>query len=156
MGFLPQRGFVQQGDSDAQYNLAAMYIEGEGSPSYSDTTAAPNWLKKAEKLGLTKSQFSPGAIYSSKDGVSRDAAQAMHWYTKAAEQGSSDAQFNLATMYANENSVSRDYIQAHRWYSIAVNNGHKSAETDRETVTLKMTLEQLLTARKLASEWPIK
>lgn len=132
-------------DDDAQ----AAYDRGDYS------AALRVWRPLAERSN-PNAQFNLGLLYDTGEGVQQSYPDAIRWYKLAATQGDAHAQFNLANMYANENSGSRDYIQAHRWYSIAANNGHKSAETDRETVTLKMTLEQLLTARKLASEWPIK
>ena len=61
---------VEQGLSEAQYNIGVMYIEGKGvSQNY---TEALKWFNKAAKQNDPKAQYNLGVIYASGVGVPQD------------------------------------------------------------------------------------
>ena len=60
-----------------------MYGKGEGVVAR-DFKLAKYWLQKAAKQGNAQAQFNLGVMYSSGEGVTRDAKQAVYWYQKDA------------------------------------------------------------------------
>lgn len=69
----------------AQFNLGAMYYNGQGTAR--DYQEALKWYRMAADKGLKEAQFSLGDMYEHGTGVERDLGQALEWYSKAAEKG---------------------------------------------------------------------
>ncbi len=63
------RVFAEQGDADAQYNLALKYDNGQGVPQ--DYAEAAKWYRKAAEQGIAKAQNNLGLKYAKGDGVPR-------------------------------------------------------------------------------------
>ena len=89
---LAERGF-----SDAQYNLARIYANGESVDQ--DLIAAEYWFRKSAEQGNLDAQYQLGRMYDSGLGVSINKKEAFKWYSLSAEQGSIDAQYNLGLAY---------------------------------------------------------
>ena len=120
------RKSADQGFAGAQYNLGAMYANGEGVPQ--NATEAVKWYRRAADQGLANAQFGLGHMYADGVGVRQDAAEAVKWYRKAADQGLADAQYFLGTMYDNGEGVQQDAIEAVKWYSKAADQGDALAQ----------------------------
>ena len=75
---------ANQGDADAQFNLALLNYHGVGTPQ--DTRYAIYWYTKAAEQGHVHDQYNSGHMYEYGDGGPQDYKQAFFWYTKAAEQ----------------------------------------------------------------------
>ena len=105
---------AEDGDAVAQYNLAVMYRDGQGTPK--NSTEAVKWFKKAAEQGLPAAQYNLGVRYANGRGVQQDDAVAAMWFRKAAEQGDAQAQYNLGIMYDNGRGVVKDYAEAIKWY----------------------------------------
>ena len=145
---------ADQGYALAQYNLGVTYANGYGVTQ--DYAAAAAWYRKAADQGHASAQFNLGFMYRAGFGVTQDYAAAAEWYRKAADQGYAAAQSNLGLMYAQGFGVAQDYVQAHMWFSLAADGGSKEAIKNRDIAAEKMTLEQIMEAQKLASEWKPK
>jgi len=65
------------------------------------------------------------------EGIPQDYAEAAKWFRQAANQGDAHAQTSLGAMYV----------------------GGQVAGEERDRVALRMTLEQIAEAQKLAREW---
>ena len=117
---------AEQGNIDAQFNLARMYSDGEGVAK--DSTKAFEWYSKAAELGLSKAQFNLGWMYFRGDGVTEDAAKAAEWWRKAAEQGHADAQVNLGLMHTSGGGVAIDPAKAADWYRKAAEGGNATGQ----------------------------
>ena len=76
---------AEQGNADAQYNLALMYDNGDGTEP--DKQKAFYWYTKAAEQGYPKAQYNLAYLYYQGDGIKQDKQKAFYWYTKAAEQG---------------------------------------------------------------------
>ena len=87
---------AEQGDVDAQYNLAVCYENGTGVER--DEQKAVEWYKKAAEQGDARAQFNLALCYKNGIGVEKDEQKAVEWYKEAAEQGDAIAQFNLAML----------------------------------------------------------
>jgi TPR repeat protein len=89
---------ANQGDADAQFNLAFLYHRGVGTPR--DDRYAIYWYTKAAEQGHVNAQYSLGDLYRRGGGeeIQRDYKQAFYWLTKAAEQGCANAQYSLGDL----------------------------------------------------------
>jgi TPR repeat protein len=81
---------AEQGDANAQYELARLYYQGEGVPQ--NYAEAFDWYRKAADRGNAKAQYRVGFMYDWGKGVQQDYTQAVSWSHKAADQGYANAQ----------------------------------------------------------------
>ena len=73
------------GNAKAQYNLAYMYLKGQGvAKDYKD---ALKWFKKSALQGHTQAQYNLAVMYDNGEGVAKNYKGALKWYKKAAMQG---------------------------------------------------------------------
>jgi TPR repeat protein len=145
---------ANQGDADAQFNLAVLYHRGVGTPR--DDIYAVYWYKKAAEQGHVNAQYSLGDLYRRGGGekIPRDYKQAVYWLTKAAEQGCANAQYNLGDLYrcGGGEEVQRNYKQAFFWYTKAAEKGHYFAKEDRGKMLEKMSHSQNEEVKQLSKE----
>lgn len=87
---------AEQGDPEAQSELAGRYATGEGVSV--DFKQALLWGRKAAEQGHAVAQQNIGTLYFYGAGVPKDFQQAMIWFHKAAEQGVAEAQRYLGVM----------------------------------------------------------
>ena len=126
------RSEAEQGNANAQSNIATMYAKGRGVKK--GHAEALRWYRKAADQGHAQAQFNLAAMYTNSYGVKQDHVEAVQWYRKAAEQGYTVAQFTLGTIYADGRGVKKDYAEAVRWYLKAANQGHTEAQFDLGTM----------------------
>ena len=120
------RALAEQGDANAQYQLAGVYYQGKGVPqSYNDAVV---WYRKAAEQENKNGEYGIGYMYYWGLGVRQDYAQALNWYRKAAEDGNPKAQYDLAFMYHEGKSLPQDRIQALNWCRKAADQGYAKAE----------------------------
>ncbi|WP_241907900.1 tetratricopeptide repeat protein, partial [Vibrio splendidus] len=72
---------AEQGDANAQSNLALMYLDGQGVAQ--DDKQAVYWYRKASEQGLAFAQSELGFMYFNGQGVDQDNQQAVYWFRKA-------------------------------------------------------------------------
>jgi TPR repeat protein len=109
-------------------------------------------LKALAEKEDAKAQTNLGLMYETGEGVEKDDKEAVKWYRKAAEQGEHAAQFNLGQMYRNGIGVPKDIVTAYTWHNIAAANGNESGKHLKDTITKKMTAEQITKADELFKE----
>ena len=80
---------AEQGDADAQYNLAIMYDNGQGV--LQDYQTAVKWYTLAAEQGLAKSQYNLGISYAKGEGVIQDFLYTHMWLNISASIGNDDA-----------------------------------------------------------------
>ena len=119
---------AEQGDADAQFNLAGAYHFGKVVPK--DDVEAASWLRKAAEQGHANAQFTLGNCYRKGEGVPKDEVEAVKWYRKSAEQGVVMAQFNLALCYQNGTGVEKDEVEAASWLRKAAEQGDANAQRE--------------------------
>ena len=117
---------AEQGDAQAQYELAMMYEKGKGVEQNIDE--ALKWFNKAAGNGHVGSMIDLGWFYQNGQYVEKDVDKAIEWYEKAAEQGNPQAQHNLAFLYDEGIGVSENNEKAALWYQEAVARGHGVAQ----------------------------
>ena len=140
---------ARQGDSEAQYNVGAMYQNGRGVTP--DRDKAAEWYGKAAKQGNTsavsrlglmeanqgsysselpqaeqgnaESQYNVGNMLTKGIGTNMDLGQALVWYEKAAGQGHIKAAYKLGLAHYEGSGVGKNGKQALKWLSIAADDG---------------------------------
>lgn len=108
------RQAAEQGNTEAQFKLGALYEQGCGVPQ--DDAMAAQWYRKAAQQGDARAQFRLGVLYEQGRGVPQDYAVAAQWYYQAAQQGDADAPLSLGVLYEKGCGVPQDYSVAAQWY----------------------------------------
>ena len=121
------RQAAEKGDAEAQFNLAAMYDQGEGGAP-PDEAEAVRWYRRASEQGHAAAQFNLGNMYADGRGVLKDEVEAVRWFRVPAEQGDAAAQFNLGGMYADGEGITKDEAEAVRWYRRAAKQGYAAVQ----------------------------
>lgn len=76
---------ANQGFAEAQYNLGAMYVHGQGVKQ--NYTKALEWFTKSANQDNAKAQYNLGVMYHNGDGVNQNPSTANQWFTKACKNG---------------------------------------------------------------------
>lgn len=140
---------AENGSANAQFNLGAMYDNGDGVPE--DDAEAAKWYQQAADQGHVNAQFSLGVMYANGEGVAENAVEAASWYRKAADQGDYRAQYNLGNLYASGEGVPQDSIECYVWLSLAaMSSGHKNLAIKRDRAAEKLTAGELTQAEQRA------
>ncbi len=113
----PLQHRAEQGDVEAQYNLALKYELGVGVPQ--DYVEARKWYLKAAERGNASAQLNLGALYYSGQGAPQDYVTAYAWANIAAAQGNENAKRNRdlaaakldAASLAEAQKLSKDYFK---------------------------------------------
>ena len=91
------RPLAENGDSDSQYNIGWMYLNGYGLRVNDEQ--ALEWWQKAASQGHADARFSIAMLYSMGEGkVRRDPEKAIDYYLLALESGHADAVTMLQSM----------------------------------------------------------
>jgi TPR repeat protein len=117
---------AEQGDANAQHELAGMYYQGKGVPQ--DYAEAVVWDRKAADQGNPKAQYGLGFMYHQGKGLAQNYNEAVSWWRKAAEQGYAKAQYALGNEYCEGNNVPRNYTEGAGWYHKAADQGYADAQ----------------------------
>jgi TPR repeat protein len=126
---------ANQGDADAQFNLALLYYHGVGTPR--DIRYAIYWYTKAAEQGHANAQYKLGRLYMYGYGeeVQEGHKLAVYWLTKASEQGLVQAQYNLGHMYEWGDGGPQDYKLAFFWYTKAAEQGNFKSRNSQKNFT---------------------
>ncbi|ALP53391.1 hypothetical protein Tel_09635 [Candidatus Tenderia electrophaga] len=145
---------AQQGDTQAQSDLANRYQAGDGVEQ--NTAQAAFWYTKLAEKGVAEAQLTLGLMYIRGDGIDRDDEQALHWLNLAAEQRLALAQYLLGIAYAEGHGVPRDRVKAYMWYEIAAAMDHQNAVDARAALAPQLNQQEIINAEKMATEWWMK
>jgi uncharacterized protein len=85
------------GDSNAQYNLARLYLEGTGVPQ--DARQAARWFNLAAEKGHHYAQALLGHMLVSGEGIPRQRALGLMWLTMARDAADSAKDQWISTLY---------------------------------------------------------
>jgi TPR repeat protein len=144
---------AQQGNTDAEFQVARAYAEGDGVAR--DLVKAQSWYARAADGGHALAQFNLALMRERGEGAPRDAAAARKLYEQAAARGLVGAMRQLAALYAGGD---RNLVQALAWVDVAVARTGAQAPTAegdevfRRFLIEQMTPEQIARAEGLAKE----
>ena len=107
--FVLARPFLEKaadaGHAEAAYNLASIYVKGEGGEQNYQT--AVSYLEKSSNGGYYPAMTNLGLLYAEGRGVKQNYLTARSWWLKAAAGEHADAMHNLAVIYATGKGVKR-------------------------------------------------
>jgi TPR repeat protein len=118
---------ANKGDSEAQAQLARLYLGGWGGVAQ-DLAEGVALLRKASDQGNALGQSNLGLLHVFGFGVPKDDAEAVKWARKAAAQGDAQGQHILGLAYTYGSGVSRDVAEAVKWYRLAAEQGHAEGQ----------------------------
>jgi TPR repeat protein len=113
---------AEQGDANAQYNMALLYQAGKSVPK--DPEMAEMWYARAAVQGDVRAQYKLARMYYDGQGVPQNYGAALKWFTKAAEYGHAHAQHTLGLMFYKGQGVSMDKNTANKWWKRASRQGY--------------------------------
>ncbi len=106
---------ADQGDPEAQWQMAVRYHNGEGVPQ--DDTQAMKWFERAAEQGHVDAQSRLGAYYWAGRGVPEDLSKAYYWSAIATAQGDEISKSRLEglTYQMTRAQISTARQQAEAW-----------------------------------------
>jgi len=114
------RASAEQGNAEAQYNLAMLYDRGLGVEN--DDSEALKWYREAAEQGYAKAQYNLGMMYYFGKGVSQDKTTGYQWVILAADRGEKAAKDAMTEMVKK---ISGEQIAKARAAAQAWNKAHK-------------------------------
>lgn len=158
----PKQAFVWmqsaalQGDYEAQYLLADMYLQGKGVEK--SEMEAINWYGKAAEQNSAYAQYSLGVMFYNGQGTEQNLLEAKKWLEFAAWQGHSEAQYLLSRMYQQGLGVEKSLPSAYAWLSLINNNEIVMDDYANKVSDLiaMMTPDEKIAANNLYKEYKSK
>ena len=106
----------------AQFNLGAMYSDGQGVKQ--DKKEAIKWYTLAAENDNAYAQFNLSIMYRDGEGVKQDYNEAFKWCRLATESGHAEAMALIAGMYMLGKGVAQDYSKGMHYLQRAAEKGH--------------------------------
>ncbi|MGB5338057.1 MAG: tetratricopeptide repeat protein [Gammaproteobacteria bacterium] len=143
-----------QGNSNAQYEVGAMYQNGRGVQASRDKAiewyekaAAQNNSKAVSRLklmqasrerfkkeldqagkGSIESQYNLGNMFTRGIGIDTNLKEAREWYRKAADTGHEKAEYQLGLIYYEGRGVSKNAVTAYQWFNKSAEKKYPPAQ----------------------------
>jgi TPR repeat protein len=123
---------VELKNNVAQYNLAKMYLIGDGVDQnhIKALELAKNLAEKGYLAGINML----GYCYDCGFGTNVNTQKALELYQKAANSGNIVAQYNIALMYEYGKGIGKDVNQAIYWYKKSAEQGDKYSKNKLKTL----------------------
>lgn len=121
LGPEPLRQAAADGNARAQFEVAAIYTEGQSVPANPEEAAV--WYERSAAQGFAPAQYRLGNLYEAGTGVEKDLEIARLWYQRAAEAGNRMAMHNLAALYASGSLGEQKFEPAAEWFTKAAERG---------------------------------
>ena len=118
---------AQEGDRQAQYDLAMVYDSGKDEIPRNVKLGA-EWFLKAAQQGHTEAQFAIGQCYFYGRGVPRDKVLGVEWYHLAALKDHRQATYALGECYSFGEGVDRHHAESLKWFSKSAAQGVQEAQ----------------------------
>lgn len=116
---------AEQGDMDAQYQLAVRYIYGNGVKENLEKAAV--LLEQAAEQGHVEASYDLGVCYHYGHGVEVDLRTAYELYLRAAWLGYGKGYTMVGEFYAEGICVRQNYPEAVKWFHSAMKSGDPAA-----------------------------
>ena len=117
---------ADEGNADAQYELANCYTEGKGVAQSYDK--AVYWYIKSAEQNHVGAQYKLADCYYYGRGVEQNLEKAIGGYIECAVQGNADAQYKLANCYVVGKGKKQSYDKAVYWYTKSAEQGNVVAQ----------------------------
>ena len=125
---------ANQGNTDAEVEMAEMYIRGEVIPM--NARKAKTWYEKAAAKDDLDGINGLARLYRYGSGVRKDQEKAFEYYQEASLQGHTRSQVGLGMAYRDARGVKKNLVYAYAWFLIAAekitDQEYKSYRNDYE------------------------
>jgi TPR repeat protein len=138
------------GDSQAQYDLSQMYLQGIGTSKNSEKGWV--WMNRAADGGNVQAMLELAVRFQKSPALENSEQMAFYWFQKAAMAGSAAGQYNLAHLYEDGNQTPVDLVKAYAWMSLSNRSGNPMAETEAKALKTKLTPSELEKADALLAK----
>jgi hypothetical protein len=138
---------AENGDFDAQYNLAELYRCG-GYVVLRNYIEAEKWYLPGAEQGRRDAQFGLALLYLS--GLGKR-VEGMRRLALVGKQGDSDACYELAKAYLQPSGRDRDAVSAYVWFCLAEAYG-RGCEKEIQKLESELSTEQILGAQLRARQ----
>ena len=153
--FKETKARAEQGDPEAQYNLAVMHDMGIGAPK--NYTESGKWYAKAAAQGVAEAQFQLGVRYYEHGKQAKENyGKAFSWFYKAAVQGMAEAQYNVGLMYQLGRGVATNRVEAYKWYIVSAAQGYTKSLAARENLASDLPPKDIAEGERRASAFEPK
>jgi TPR repeat protein len=125
------------GDSQAQYDLSLMYLQGIGVKKNLERGWV--WMNRAAEGGNIQAMLELGMRYQKSGSLENAEQMAFFWFQKAAMARSAAGQYNLAHLYEDGNQTPVDLVQAYVWMSLSNASGNPVAEAESAGLRVKLS-----------------
>ncbi len=140
------RADADAGNAEAQFGMGLRCAIDGAAPDY---LQAAEWYRKAAEQNHPLAQFNLGQMFAHGHGVERDDEAATVWIRRSADGGGAGAQFKMGdrfyreSMNSTDNIAAESRIEAYKWYQLAADQGYGASQNSCDTVTLRMTREEV-------------
>lgn len=128
LSFADRLKLAEEGDFEAQNQVALAYLKGEGVPR--DLERAVHWFQEAGKGENSTALYNLGILYQEGKYVTQDYERAFGYFLDAGRRGQPEAQMSLGWLYESGLGTVKDMTEAVYWYRRAATFG-KAADRDR-------------------------
>ena len=112
-GFQLIQSVAESGNKEAQFTLAALYVDGNAEMP-KNLNEGLRLYKLAAGQGFAPAQNELGVMFLEGRGVAVNEVEGVQWIRRAAEQGYPTAETNLSKSYAHGRGVATDDAEALR------------------------------------------
>jgi hypothetical protein len=116
----------KKGDSQAQYILGTMYLDGLGVKK--DYATAYNLFEESAKQNNSFGMYGIGYLYKHGFGVKRDLSKTLYWWEKSAQLNNKDALYGLGFLYSLGQGVELNYKKSFDYWQKAAYLGSSYAQ----------------------------
>jgi TPR repeat protein len=138
------------GDSQAQYDLSQMYLQGIGTNKNIEKGWV--WMNRAANGGNVQAMLELAVRYQKSPALENSEQMAFMWFQKAAMAGSAAGQYNLAHLYEDGNQTPVDLVQAYVWMVLSHNSGNPMAGSEAKQLKAKLSATELEKAEAMISK----
>ena len=131
----------QAGDSQAQYDLSLMYLQGIGANK--NLEKGWTWMNRAADGGNVQAMLELAVRYQKSASLENAEQMAFLWFQRAAMAGSAAGQYNLAHLYEDGNQTPVDLVQAFVWMTLSNKSGNPIAATEAKQLKSKLSPAEL-------------
>jgi len=131
----------QAGDSQAQYDLSLMYLQGIGANK--NLEKGWTWMNRAADGGNVQAMLELAVRYQKSASLENAEQMAFLWFQKAAMAGSAAGQYNLAHLYEDGNQTPVDLVLAYVWMTLSNKSGNPMAATEAKQLRSKLSPAEL-------------
>lgn len=116
----------KQKDSQAQYILGTMYLDGLGVKK--DYRKAYNFFEESAKQNNSFGEYGLGYLYKHGLGVKQDLSKTLYWWEKSAQLNNKDALYGLGYLYSLGQGVELNYKKSFEYWQKAAYLGSSYAQ----------------------------